>query len=85
MIYLAAAPLVAFMRLRSQHHTRLARMAPPESLAYYTVLALLVTAVGFGESFGYVAGEGRAVGSLNDFEFRRDRYLRPRDRMAFLG
>lgn len=85
LIYLAAAPLIALMRLRNQRLARQARMAPPESFAYYAVLALLVTAVGFGESFGYVAGEGRAIVSLSDFEFCRDRYLRPRDRMAFLG
>ena len=56
-----------------------------ETLGYHAVLALLVTAVGFGESFGYVAGEGSAIAALNDFEFRRERYLRPQDRMAFLA
>ena len=84
-VYFAAAPLVALMRWRDQRRRRRARMAPRETLGYHAVLALLVTAVGFGESFGYVAGEGSAVASLNDFEFSRERYLRPQDRMAFLS
>lgn len=83
--YFFAAPLVAYMRWRSQQKVRRARMTPRETLGYHAVLALLATAVGFGESFGYVAGEGSVIVSLNDFEFKRERYLRPQDRMAFLA
>jgi len=85
LVYFAVAPLVALMRWRDQRRMRAARMDARETLGYHAVLALLVTAVGFGESFGYVAGEGSAIAALNDFEFRRERYLRPQDRMAFLA
>ena len=83
--YAVAAPLVVLMRLRS--HWRAMRVAgngERETAGYYFVLALLLSAIGFGESYGYVAGEGRAIDYLNDFEFRRDRFLVPSDRQAFL-
>ena len=63
---------------------RLAGRTERETAGYYAVLALLISAIGFGESFGYVAGEGDALDFLNDFEFRRDRFLVPSDRRAFL-
>jgi hypothetical protein len=84
--YTAAAPLVALMRLRSHWRSmRLAGKTQRETVGYYIVLALLISAVGFGESYGYVAGEGNAIDFLNDFEFRRDRFLVARDREAFLS
>lgn len=84
--YALAAPLVVAMRLRSHWRSmRAAGKSDSESAGYYGVLALLISAIGFGESFGYVAGEGRAIDFLNDFEFSRDRFLVPSDRRAFLG
>jgi len=84
--YALAVPLVVAMRLRSHWRAmRLAGKTQRETAGYYAVLALLISAIGFGESFGYVAGEGSAIDFLNDFEFRRDRYLVPSDRQAFLA
>ena len=85
MIYGVAAPLVIVMRLRSHWRSRATRGTQRESAAYYAVLAALISAVGLGESYGYVAGEGAAIDYLADFEFRRDRFLVPRDRDAFLA
>jgi hypothetical protein len=85
-MYAVAAPLVVLMRLRS--HWRAMRVAGDgsrETLGYYVVLGLLLSAIGFGESYGYVAGEGNAIDFLNDFEFRRDRFLVASDRQAFLA
>ena len=83
--YALAVPLVVAMRLRSHWRAmRLAGRTERETAGYYAVLALLISAIGFGESFGYVAGEGDALDFLNDFEFRRDRFLVPSDRRAFL-
>ena len=56
-----------------------------DTLGYYVVLGLLLSAIGFGESYGYVAGEGNAIDYLNDFEFRRDRFLVAADRKTFLS
>ena len=84
--YAAAAPLVVLMRLRSHWRAmRAAGRSERETVGYYVVLGLLLSAIGFGESYGYVAGEGSAIHYLNDFEFRRDRFLVPSDRRAFLG
>lgn len=85
-MYAVAAPLVVLMRLRS--HWRAMQVAghdQRETLGYYVVLGLLLSAIGFGESYGYVAGEGNAIDYLNDFEFRRDRFLVATDRQAFLA
>lgn len=85
-IYGLAAPLVVLMRLRSHWRSmRATRGARRESASYYAVLAMLISAVGVGESYGYLAGEGGAIGYLADFEFRRDRFLAPGDREAFLA
>jgi hypothetical protein len=74
------------MRLRSHWRAmRAAGRSERETMGYYVVLGLLLSAIGFGESYGYVAGEGGAIHYLNDFEFRRDRFLVPSDRRAFLG
>jgi hypothetical protein len=86
MAYGLAPLLVAFMRLRSHRRAmRLAGKTEPETPGYYAVLWLLIAVIGFGESYGYVAGEGNALSYLNDFEFRRDRFLAPRDREVFLA
>jgi hypothetical protein len=84
--YAAGAPLIPIMRLRTLFGT-LARQQPRrrETLAYYVVLAVVTTAIGLGEAYGYLAGDGDAVRALSDFEFRRDRYLAPQDRAAFLS
>jgi hypothetical protein len=85
-IYGVAAPLVVLMRLRSHWRSMRATRGPQrESASYYAVLAMLISAVGFGESYGYLAGEGSAIEYLANFEFRRDRFLAPRDRAAFLA
>jgi glycosyl transferase family 2 len=85
-IYGAAAPLIALMRLRSHWRAmRSTRGAQRKSAAYYAVLATLISVIGFGESYGYLAGEGSAIDYLADFEFRRERFLVPRDREAFLA
>jgi hypothetical protein len=85
-IYGAAVPLVMLMRLRSHWRSMRATRGPQrESVGYYAVLAMLIAAVGFGESYGYLTGEGDAIGYLADFEFRRERFLVPRDREAFLA
>jgi hypothetical protein len=85
-MYALAAPLVVAMRLRSYWRTmRTAGRHERESAGYYVVLALLISAIGLGESFGYVAGEGSAIDFLNDFEFARDRFLVTSDRRSFLG
>lgn len=84
-MYAGAAPLIVLMRLRSHWRSmRAARALRKETPGYYATLAVILTAIGFGESYGYVAGEGRAIDLLNDFEFSRDRFLAPRDREAFL-
>jgi len=84
--YGAAAPLVALMRLRSHWRSmRLAGKNERETAGYYIVLGLLISVIGLGESYGYVAGEGKAIDFLNDFEFRRDRFLVDRDRDVFLA
>ena len=85
-IYGVAAPLVVLMRLRSHWRSmRATRAAQGESAGYYAVLAMLISAVGIGESFGYLAGEGSVIDYLADFEFRRERFLAQRDRETFLA
>lgn len=86
LMYGAAAPLVVLMRLRGHWRaTRATNSARRESVGYYGVLAMLIAAVGVGEAYGYLAGEGDAISFLADFEFRRDRFLAARDRAAFLA
>ena len=83
--YVAGTPLIPLMRLRALSRT-LARAGSSrrETLGYYGVLTLVTVAIGLGEAYGYLLGEGDVVHILSDFEFRRDRYLASADRAVFL-
>jgi hypothetical protein len=82
-VYAAASPLIPAVRFWKIAR-ELFRPNRPRHMLFRLIVPLSIGLVcdGAGQLAGYLAGSGRSVGKLAQFEHNRVRYIRPEDRRA---